>query len=134
MGCDIHFVVEEEFNDKWLGVYSSDYTAVGHKCVAKNRFYSFFAALAGVRADEGDNIRVPAGLPDDISDLSLRMVSYPDGERDTDLHSHSHMSLKEFCDIYRETKKHLGEETKISDYEIVGDFSEDARVIFCFDN
>jgi len=154
MGCDIHYTIEEKHNDKWVGVYCSDFVKYDKRMPAANRFYSFFAALAGVRAEDGDNIRKPQGLPEDLSDLSKVMVGYEDddggnrevkafaenlipilsGYCDLDLHSHSYMSVKEFCDIYRETQKHLGSEVKIGDYEIVGGFPDTARIIFCFDN
>lgn len=103
MGCDIHFVVEHNYEGRgWVGVYSTNCTPAFERSeeptegsswsrspLLRDRDYGFFNALCGVR---GDGPATPKGLPDDASDLAHAEVDAY-GE---DGHSHSHCSLLEF--------------------------------------
>lgn len=100
MGCDIHYVIEQEHNGEWIGVFGTDngltypsyanYAARQYLPVLwfKNRNYEFFAKLAGVRGPGPD----PLGLPEDMSSMS-RMYTDIWGD---DGHSHSYASLRDF--------------------------------------
>lgn len=97
MGCDIHYVIEQEHNGKWVGVFGTDngltypsYAARQYLPVLlfKNRNYKFFAKLAGVRGPGPD----PLGLPEDMSSMSRMYTDSWSG----DGHSHSYASLRDF--------------------------------------
>lgn len=100
MGCDIHFVVEENDpnTDQWVGIVSTGsalnpvYNAEGAMPILalKHRNYRFFALLAGVRGSGPD----ANGLPPDASLLTQMRAKEWGG----DGHSHGHCSLKEFAE------------------------------------
>ncbi len=153
MGCDIHYVIEQEHNGEWVGVFATDNWLTypnfdAHRHISaflfKERNYQFFANLAGVRGLGPE----PLGLPEDLSSMS-RM--YTDSW-DTDGHSHSYASLRDFVttwlvvnnesivslvkeklegnDPVLEVVKKLG----ICQYEEEEPSIDKYRVVFWFDN
>ena len=119
MGCDIHWVLEQKLNDKWVGIYSTDLTPmpkgtivtrahsaqgdpsmpdvpVGvktwHDIILKSRNYEWFGKLAGVRRSGPD----PLGMPHDASDLSQACA----GDWGEDGHSHSYLPAVDFVARY----------------------------------
>lgn len=80
MGCDIHLVIEyrTKQQEPWLllrtpipSKYASEEGVerdLLSDCLLRDRSYSFFGILAGVRAVEGEPISEPRGLPVDMSD------------------------------------------------------------------
>ena len=144
MGCDIHFVVEEHFHDRWVGIYASEARILWPRkfdeesnpviCLMDRRNYRFFAALAGVRGDGP----APNGLPNDVSELTRLLVSYWDG----DGHSHGHCSLIEVTEKWERARFPTNESTAKS---LLGEHRhaegifeqsglENYRVCFWFDN
>lgn len=106
MGCDIHIVLERKNTNtgEWVGV--RDYRGFGASLleaeVDKNgsgyawfklrqRDYSFFNDLCGVRGGGSSFGFKPRGLPGNASSLSYMRLS----EDDPDLHSHSWLDMKE---------------------------------------
>jgi hypothetical protein len=85
MGCDIHYVVEFQY-DSWIGLFSSDLSI--HDPDANRRDYAFFAALAGVRGIGP----IPLGVPDDASSLTKMMLE----NWGSDAHSVSYSDLEDF--------------------------------------
>lgn len=131
MGCDIHFVIERKKNDSsWIGVASTDY---GYDPKARDRNYSFFAALASVR---GESDRKPIGLPEDASDLSLACIK----DWDSDGHSHSWMGLKEFVELWYQNAWNADPKRKeCAIVDALGWLRDDEtpelfRIVFWFDN
>lgn len=104
MSCDIHMVLEKQHTDgRWVGV--NDFPHLNEKAFefggappirifwhARNRNYSLFARLAGVRG-EGPS---PKGEPDGISDLARMRLDEWDG----DAHSVTWYPLKEALTIF----------------------------------
>lgn len=97
MGCDIHYVIEQEHNGEWVGVFATDNGLTYPNSDArrhipafmfKDRNYQFFADLAGVRRPGPE----PLGLPEDLSGMSRMYTNIWDG----DGHSHSYASLQDF--------------------------------------
>ena len=114
MGCDIHFVVEVDFDfareadtmeaprghvPQWVGVYSTGHTPNMARnpddmyCTARyawcdERDYDFFAAIAGVRGEGPE----PNGIPEDASELARIYID----NYGVDGHSHGHMPLIDF--------------------------------------
>lgn len=95
--CEIHYVIEQEHNGEWVGVFGTDNRLTYPNCdsnrplpvfVFKNRDYKFFAELAGVRGPGPE----PRGLPEDLSSMSRMYTDSwgPDG------HSHSYLPLRDF--------------------------------------
>ena len=95
--CEIHYVIEQEHNGEWVGVFGTDNGLTYPNCdshlplpvfVFKNRDYKFFADLAGVRGPGPE----PRGLPEDLSSMSRMYTDSwgPDG------HSYSYLSLRDF--------------------------------------
>lgn len=141
MGCDIHYVLEKRVGAKWVGILWTDYS---DRSLAKQRDYGFFGKLAGVRGEPAG--RWPKMIPPDISDLSLYAIAKdgPDG------HSHSWLSLREFCqayveaqnaDAFQERKKVDPDEPwqgllglYIDENERGEETPDDYRLIFWFDN
>jgi hypothetical protein len=154
MGCDIHFTVERKVKDKWIGVYSSDLTprmpsvSYDHHEIGtmtnvvpamKNRNYSFFTALAGVRGDGPE----AKGVPDDMSDLTSAALD----TWGNDDHSHSWDTFEDFMRLHitstnSRTYKALAVEALkggngVLDalfWETETDRRENMRVIYWFDN
>lgn len=106
MGCDIHFVIEQQMAVKgvmkWVGVCKGyDYHFEGYTPFdARSNFqklgsrnYRFFGLLANVR---GSGDEEPRGIPEDVSDLAAADIEHW-GE---DGHSHSWHSLEEFVRKY----------------------------------
>lgn len=113
MGCDIHLVLErkDKERDRWVGVRSYRYFAASllyrvkitsnyAGYVLKQRDYSLFNDLCGVRGDGSEFGYEPKGLPDDMSDLTAMELS-----DDSDLHSHSWLSMAELRPVM---EKHFG--------------------------
>ena len=154
MGCDIHFVIERRFGDRWVGVYSSVYTpqvptagesrgeemdAWKRRAAFKQRNYDFFARLAGVRGAGPD----PQGMPEDASDLAV--AEFGD---DCDLHSHSHLPYEEFVHRWVLSGELIsrwivdsmagGVDKQRFKENVTGVIGltdvADYRVVFCFDN
>jgi hypothetical protein len=145
MGCDIHFVLEKNINNQWVGLLCSD--NMHHHFAVRN--YEFFTESAGVREDK-DNIsatkKQPTGFPEDASGLSLH--HYDNGDW---CHTPSCLSLKEFIECYCISNKDdfylnyfkIGENENIFDfflekflissnlYEIK---IEEYRIVFWFDD
>jgi hypothetical protein len=103
MGADIHFVVEQKHNDKWVGVFSTtgnydwlppyDIRAKASPLWKFDaRDYAFFGRLAGVR-DDGP---APLGIPEDASDLANMYINMWGG----DGHSHSYLPLRDFVQCW----------------------------------
>lgn len=100
MGCDIHWVLERKYHDKWIGV-ATEYAETAKRDslqgivtqpnwpLVGNRNYEFFASLAGVRGEGPE----PKGLPADVSDYAAALSADWDG----DGHSHSWDTLEDFC-------------------------------------
>lgn len=128
MGCDIHTVIEEKVDGKWIGVAASDRMKV--RPIYAQRDYSFFGSIANVR---GHGPNYPQNLPRDVSDLAWHLYM----RCPTDYHSASHMSLEKFCAIHhKERPKESREEFCVEDLtgidrdEGIGDH----RIVFWFDN
>lgn len=103
MGCDIHVVVEQRHEGKWIGVHdcppvrargsNKEMTYAWHEIGDRN--YTRFGLLAGVRSDGPE----PRGFPSDASDLaSIRGRSWHG-----DGHSHSWTTAYELIPIMMET-------------------------------
>lgn len=141
MGADIHIIVEQRIKsqrgrDRWIGIFSSDKTKYNPDLLGVYRNYTFFSNLAGVRGFGPK----PKGFPKDASDLA-KLVS---AQWDSDGHSHSYVSAKKFCELYRDSYhedmelKYVEERKKKCTYEILGLDDdriplEDYRVLFFFD-
>lgn len=147
MGCDIHYVIEKKFGDKWIGVHAKYYSPTPEiDCQEKptgdmwsalysrnqvfgNRNYTFFNLLAGVR---GGGPAEPLGAPEDCSELARAVID----AYDMDGHSHSWLPYKEWCNCYA-----LASGSALTDN---GDMTwlsgvsksemDDYRVVFYFDN
>lgn len=142
MGCDIHIVVERKIADgEWIGIWCSHTSPnIGYNR-PNRRNYQFFAEVAGVRGRPEKNKKSrPRFIPKDISALAWEeLMACP-----TDYHSHSHMSLKEFCEHWvtaNPEKEGYGSEIRKDhvEYDLFGidyDWPENAqyRVVFWFDN
>jgi hypothetical protein len=148
MGCDIHFIIEKRFEtsdgNRWIGVFDKyetprmrtdkepvekpeGFRAWGRDSVFGNRWYAFFAALAGVRGDGPE----PNGLPEDISELAQAIVD----EYGEDGHSHSHLPYREFCHRYSVLTGEVFKDADIEYLSGLNDSEIDAyRVVFFFDN
>lgn len=154
MGTDIHFTVEHKTADSptWIGVYSTSMTPnfpladidgnvkFNLQVLYEDCYYSFFAALAGVRGPGP----APKGVPEDASALTRREVA----AWDVGGHSHSHLSLQEFVgtwlqvcnpDLFAAHSKEMldgaGPITPtLSKYMGVWGDEGDFRVVFWFDN
>ena len=160
MGADIHMVLEQKYDDEWVGVHAYPHlNASAFRCempevvlgrtwpLIRDRDYELFAKLAGVRGDGPE----PCGVPEDVSQLARVQVAY----WSLDGHSHSHLSLREFTKRYV-TCKHViakaaaarlqgGEAFKDAEvicaggydpsaYEDGVDTDTDVRIVFWFDN
>lgn len=162
MGCDIHYVIEKKFNDKWVGVYCSGGSPLllttkeaasnpfgnpvepwrsiyNRRSAFSSRNYAFFGKLAGVR----DNGPPAKGLPPDMSELAYLCA----GDWDGDGHSHSYDTLYAFCSKWLEVtdEKALAAVVgaEVSDqHSPVFDFltgcsgkeAREIRVVYWFDN
>lgn len=153
MGCDIHFVLEYQYNNKWVGVYSTgtelpkrhmyqdenidSYRTTNHYPMLKARNYEFFGKLANVRTDGPD----PLGVPDDASDLTIMAIE----GWGQDGHSHSYCDLDHFCRAWLEANQEFAAKTmrdKIKKPNLnptdihfpYMDADEQCRVVYWFDN
>lgn len=97
MGCDIHYVIEQEHNGEWIGVFGTDngltypnfdIPRLLPAFLFVHRNYEFFAKLAGVRGPGPD----PLDLPEDMSSMS-RMYTSRWGSGG---HSYSYAPLRDF--------------------------------------
>lgn len=155
MGCDIHIVVERNWDGKWVGMrtdrgfvrggYNGEETDWVYPDVGQ-RDYAFFARLAGVRGDGPE----PLGMPRDPSDLTLALAKEWEG----DGHSFSYLPLKEFAERWcaedeafiatMAAERLKGESrayARLLDRASIGVFDayddmdlDDFRVVFWFDN
>lgn len=146
MGCDIHLCLEKKYKDRWVMIDNfrgcRDYHSGNWAWrESKQRNYSRFAALAGVRGEGPEAV----GWPDDASDgaAMLREQYGHDG------HSHSWMMLETAALVFEGTggdppdwvtKCDLDSYQRFFDLEI-GDQDEgydgpasDYRLLFFFDN
>lgn len=145
MGCDIHPYVEKKIGDNWH-MYADlkgtpEYQNWGW---GGQRDYEFFAHLCGVRAGyQDDEWPKPKGLPEDVSVMCQHLSDM----WDSDGHSHSWETLKDFVDKKLALIKIRGDEMEVGshsreyyEYNIVGfsldedDDPDDFRVVFWFDN
>ena len=127
MGCDIHTVIEEKVDGRWIGVAASD--RMKKRPLYAQRDYSFFGAVANVR-ERGDHY--PRNLPRDVSELAWHLYM----RLPTDYHSASYMALEEFCSIHnRLNPKESRPEYAVEDLTgLYNDDGEQYRVVFWFDN
>ena len=145
MGCGLHLFVEKKINSNWRVIDSP--RALCHKYewnIGCN--YGLFDVLAGVRGCGTKVTRIsnePRGWPEDISQ-SIK------DEDDTDLHSHSYVTLEEalifaygddwinnkfnkFCFI-DVTFALLIDQLVRSELTTPGMLPNDIRFVFAFDN
>lgn len=126
MGCDIHTVIEEKVDGRWVGVAASD--RMKDRPVYAQRDYSFFGRVANVR---GDGPNYPQNLPRDVSDLAWHLYM----RCPTDHHSASHMSLEKFCEIHNaERPKESRTEWAVEDLTGIDKDEGKHRIVFWFDN
>lgn len=144
MGCDIHYVIEKNYDGRWVAVYaksetpearprsdeakSYDFMAeINRRPVFSSRFYPFFAQLAGVRGEGPD----PVGVPKDASELSHILIKQWEG----DGHSHSWLPYRDFCQRYTVANgKMFTNNGDLRDLAGVEEDEFDAyRVVFWFD-
>lgn len=141
MGCDIHFVVEffDKEKKEWWGALASDMTDHRRPLIPMQRNYAFFGELAGVRGNSTIGNK-PNGIPEAVSDLSQRLIE----KWDTDGHSHSALSLDDFCKAYLAAQDNFPTGHEVREeyvhFDLFGiDFErwgspEDCRIVFWFDN
>ena len=126
MGCDIHTVIEENVDGRWIGVCASDRMKV--RPVYAQRDYSFFGSIANVR---GSGSNYPQNLPRDVSDLAWHLYM----RSPTDHHSVSHMSLDKFCDIHNAGRPNESRaEYAVEDLTGIYKDEGEHRIVFWFDN
>ena len=153
MGCDIHIVLERNFEGKWIGL--RDLSGIDCKALrfaaedgytkgyvwwkVTSRDYDLFGALAGVRREKGPE---PRGLPDDVSDLAqaLSDIEGADG------HSHSWGLLSEIGLLFLVhtnpnkilDKDRISEVAALFNIELYDDEEgktlQDYRLVYWFDN
>jgi hypothetical protein len=125
MGCDIHLYTEKIKSvngvDKWvncdhwkLNPYFGDdeyEPELGLISLYSGRNYNLFGVLAGVRG--GDEICLPRGLPDDVSDVVKKESDRWDG----DGHSHSYFTLAKLKKYY-EDNSHTSHNGFLSERQI----------------
>ena len=130
MGADIHGLVEKNVRldgvDRWVTISILRYPDKG-----RERNYSRFAALAGVRG-EGPT---PKGAPSDLSETA-RLLLREDAE---DTHSISWLPLDDALRIYNETEWYEDEDKRkwLDSYRYFGVECEDGhryRLVFWFDD
>lgn len=149
MGCDIHFVIEQKYNDKWIGVQKDwselepfDYNNLTKIQKLRSRNYNFFGLLADVRTS-CQSSEDPRGLPEDISELAQAEVE----DWGVDGHSRSWHSLEEFVKKFllanaddtgkaELMKRKLQGENPVYDFfpDLDPDRWCDYRVVFWFNN
>ena len=126
MACDIHTVIEEKVDGKWIGVAASD--RMKTRPIYAQRDYSFFGAVANVR---GGGSNYPQNIPRDVSDLAWHLYMCSP----TDHHSASHMSLEKFCGIHNVQRPDASRaEWAVEDLTGIDKEEGDHRVVFWFDN
>jgi len=101
MGCDIEIVLEKKWKDKWVSIPLRPSINYDFKFDPEERCYSRFAKMAGVQGKGPD----PKGLPKDASDYTCMLFE------NIHHHSHSWLSLKKACEIYKESYDHPEEIT-----------------------
>jgi hypothetical protein len=127
MGCDIHTVIEEKVDGRWIGVAASDRMKVRPQYAQRD--YDFFALIANVR---GRGPNYPQNLPRDVSELSWHLYM----RCPTDHHSVSHMALEDFCKLHNQLMPEISR-AEYAVYDLTGidpEEGEEHRVVFWFDN
>jgi len=153
MGCDIHLYTEKlsysyrKDLEAWrcADIFTldpdaisgdSEYSRFQIRRVYRDRDYTLFACLAGVR-NYGNitPIDEPRGLPPDVSDY-VRMVA---DEWGCDGHSHSYLTLGELQDAEPDFTSvpragMVANETAHSDATLLRYLRDTFRIVFWFDN
>jgi hypothetical protein len=160
MGADIHIMLERKLGSgEWAAIDTFQSKRFSQFCAAevteknkyglfarvKDRNYTLFAALAGVRGEGPE----PRGMPKDASPLAWEDFS------SDDLHSHSWMLATEFMSLFIEHGLTAAERAELvldrmertgpvhevalyryisSVYFDEGESMDDYRFVFCFDN
>ena len=127
MGCDIHTVIEEKVDGKWIGVVASD--RLPKRPVYAQRDYHFFSAIANVRG-EGENY--PQNIPKDVSEAAWHLYM----RCPTDHHSASYMDIDKFCSIHNKVRPD-NSRTEYAVEDLTGLWPDEDgpfRVVFWFDN
>lgn len=107
MGCDIHLYCEHKHNDKWVSSDRLRYCPYDDLWLVdpcyRDRDYTLFSALAGVRSDGRSVVSLERkGFPDDCNKLIVE-----ENERwGEDAHSHSWLTLQELYD-YQDANTHV---------------------------
>jgi len=125
MGCDIHGWVEVNTGIKWVAV---------NKLKSRERNYSRFAALAGVREKQSESSAEPMGMPADVSDTA----QYDIEQWGVDGHSHSYMPLVDAAEIFLTTEYNpngFARKYPLSEFfDFEQDNADKARLVFWFDS
>lgn len=127
MGCDIHVVIEENLDGRWIGLTASDRQRDRPKYAERD--YDFFAEIANVH---GNGRYYPKNLPRDVSELAWHMYM----QSPTDHHSASHMDIESFCAAHHRLNPNQSRAEHVV-YDLTGlcmDEGEEYRVVFWFDN
>lgn len=140
MGCDIHLVLEQKHNGRWVGIdtfngHTDRFTGKYCSPVARERNYDRFAALAGVRGDGPE----PLGVPQDASETTRLLVD----KWGSDGHSHSWLPITRAAKVWLRTLSGkpdvFASKYPCSHFFGIDESSSafvatDYRVIFWFDN
>jgi len=157
MGCDIHTYTEALVNGKWIPIGAvgvdwiwdekaeDEFPALAIKSPYRDRNYSLFSVLAGVRG-EGPAIIPPRGVPDDMNES----IAAEYERWGCDAHTAHHYYLSELIENRHqfEREEDWGDGKK---YKVGGGFlntlddltelakryeidPEDVRIVFWFDN
>ena len=133
MGCDIHMIVEEKINGKWVAVsIPSGFMSSSnwHQPPCLDRNYQRFSALAGVRGTGPS----PRGAPVDASETTMALID----EWDIDGHSHSYLPLDEAAQIFMDTCNPQLDKFNamypIEHFFVGCEFGAERRLVFWFDN
>ena len=138
MGCDIHMMVE--YNHPkfgWINLACGNDRGITEASLGDwylHRNYTVFYAIAKVRYDRKELEGLePRGHPDDCTQNTRAFF-----EDDLDLHSHSHLSYKEFDDAIRPLGASKGgyHECLLGPVQLSYHVEEIERVrfVFAFDN
>lgn len=141
MGCDIHLVLERKLGEGgWVGIHNFPYWQQRGKSgrntafpLARDRNYSRFAALAGVRGDGP----APRGVPEDVSVLAQVEID----RYGNDGHSHSWISIEEAAGVFAKTEWEYSKPDEWAAkypacyfFGVEPEDTQDHRLIYWFDN